>query len=167
MSSENSAVNLSDGEVVDFPLSDYLFIEKIGPFMNTAREAWMELHQLLDNQQISKDKIKHMSGLSFIDETKEGDDKYTYRAGLILNSTELTFPEQLKLGQIAPGKFLKFTLTGGYHQLPEAYPLAFTKLNENNHQQRNDQFAMEIYLNTPAGDTPEEDLKTEIYLPIV
>ncbi len=31
-------------EVVTFPETHYLFIEKIGSFMNTAPQAWKEIH---------------------------------------------------------------------------------------------------------------------------
>ena len=31
-------------EIVDWPETDYVFIERVGPFMQTARQAWRDLH---------------------------------------------------------------------------------------------------------------------------
>ncbi|MGA9669209.1 MAG: hypothetical protein WBQ94_08375, partial [Terracidiphilus sp.] len=33
-------------EIVDWPGSHYVFLERIGPFMKTAHQAWQDLHQL-------------------------------------------------------------------------------------------------------------------------
>ena len=36
-------MNLSEEpEIVNWPESHYVFIEKVGPFMNTAPQAWQE-----------------------------------------------------------------------------------------------------------------------------
>jgi len=34
-------------EVVNWPETHYVFIEKVGPFQNTAPQAWQQLHQLI------------------------------------------------------------------------------------------------------------------------
>ena len=34
-------------EIVTWPETRYVFIEKIGPFQNTAPQAWQSLHQLV------------------------------------------------------------------------------------------------------------------------
>ncbi len=33
-----------DPELVTWPATHYVFIEKIGPFQKTAQQAWQELH---------------------------------------------------------------------------------------------------------------------------
>ena len=33
-------------EIVQWPPTHYVFLEKTGPFMQTAFQAWQELHQL-------------------------------------------------------------------------------------------------------------------------
>jgi DNA gyrase inhibitor GyrI len=166
-------MNLSRGEVIDFPESDCLYLEKHGPFMETAPQVWPELHQILSTSQLKKAFMKSMVGLSHVDPHLGDDDekKYTYQAGVILAPSSIaslvhdTIPSELKSRKIAAGKFLKFLLTGPYSQLGEAYPLAISILHENGYEGRDEEFCMEIYLNTP-DDTAEENLQTEIYLPI-
>jgi len=34
-------------EIVTWPETQYVFLEKIGPFQNTAPQAWQNLHQLI------------------------------------------------------------------------------------------------------------------------
>ena len=34
-------------EIVTWPEMRYVFIEKTGPFLNTAPQAWQQLHQLV------------------------------------------------------------------------------------------------------------------------
>jgi hypothetical protein len=34
-------------EIVTWPETQYVFLEKIGPFENTAPQAWQNLHQLI------------------------------------------------------------------------------------------------------------------------
>ncbi len=135
--------------------------------METAPGAWGELHSLLREE--DRELKRQMAGLSFIDETKTGDEQFIYQAGLFLTRlpADLTqLPAGLKLRQVTGGKFMKFVLKGSYYQLGDAYPLAFSKLHEAGETQRSD-FSMEIYINTPAETEEEADLLTEIYLPIM
>jgi hypothetical protein len=34
-------------DIVTWPETHYVFVEKIGPFQNTAAQAWKDLHQLV------------------------------------------------------------------------------------------------------------------------
>jgi hypothetical protein len=46
----NLTINLSQApETVNWPETHYVFIEKVGSFMNTARQAWTELHKLVSS----------------------------------------------------------------------------------------------------------------------
>ena len=71
-------------EIVQWPPTRYVFIEKIGPFMQTARQAWQELHQLeppisAHNQIIGAMALYKMK-------------PDTYRAGFILDATPVSLP---------------------------------------------------------------------------
>jgi hypothetical protein len=59
-------MNLTNGEVVDYPESECIYLEKHGPFMNTAPQAWPELHQILSASQFDKALKKSMVGLSYV-----------------------------------------------------------------------------------------------------
>jgi predicted transcriptional regulator YdeE len=155
---------LSAGEVVEFPKSDYLYIEKIGSFMTTAPLAWQELHGII-HEKLDPTLICSMAGLSRVE-----DEKSTYQAGVFVSALfdPNTLPEGVQHRRVPHGKFLKFLLAGSYSLLAEAYPLAFERRAEGGYQERDEgAFAMEIYLNNPSTEPNEALLQTEIYLPIL
>jgi len=59
-----------------------------------------------------------MAGLSKVDESKTGDEKYTHQAGIILNDGVGTNFPGLLYREIPGGKFARFRLSGAYAQLP-------------------------------------------------
>jgi len=105
-----------------------------------------------------------MSGLSKTDESKNGDDRFIYQAGVFLWETPAKVPQGLSLRTTHGGKFARFMLTGSYQQLPEAYPQIFSIL-EDRKISLSDEFCAEVYLNTPEN-AAEADLKTEILVPV-
>lgn len=133
--------------------------------MKTAPKVWGDVHAILGNCNYVGEKKKAMAGLSMFDETKEGDEKYVYRAGLFLNSALDNEIEGLETREVPGGKFAKFLLTGSYEKLPQAYPSATSQVTSAGLTLRNDAFFMEIYLNT-YGTVPDEELLTEIYVPV-
>jgi predicted transcriptional regulator YdeE len=156
--------HLTAGEVVEFPEGQLIYIEKIGSFMTTAPLAWQELHGII-HEKLDQSLIRSMAGLSRIEEEKS-----IYQAGVFVSDQfdPTALPEGLQYRQVPAGKFLKFLLTGSYALLGEAYPLAFERRGEGGYQERDGgAFNMEIYLNTPATESNEDLLKTEIYLPIL
>lgn len=160
-----SCPGLSSYEIVQFEPSLYIYKEALGPFMKTAPKVWGELHTILGDGARIGDKKKVMAGLSKCDETKEGDDKFVYQAGLFLKS-QLNEPvDGLETREVPGGKFAKFLLTGSYENLPKAYPAATSQVIADGHSLRNDTFFMELYLNT-YGTVPNEELLTEIYVPL-
>jgi len=55
---KNAALRLTETpEVVTWPGTHYVFIEKIGPFMNTAPQAWQQMHELVPRV-LEQNKIK-------------------------------------------------------------------------------------------------------------
>jgi len=157
-------VNLTENpEIVETPPRTYLYLEKIGPFMVQAPKAWHEFSEIAEplKPELS---ITGMAGLSKIDESKQGDDRFVYQAGLFLKDTPKTVSKGLKLRTAPAGKYARFLLTGSYHQLPNAYPQIFSILQSRNISMR-DEFCAEVYLNTPE-ETAEADLKTEILIPV-
>ncbi len=151
-------------ELTQIPSKLFLYLEKMGPFMEQAPLAWKEFWEIT-TPFIPHLEIDQMAGLSRIDESKAGDEKFIYQAGIYLKSRPSALPAEIQLRESAPGKYAKFTLKGPYQQLGDAYPLAFEILAKNNFQLRDD-YCIEIYVNTPM-DTAEADLITEILLPVM
>lgn len=150
-------------QVIDFPDTPFVYLEKIGPFMKTAPQAWPEFANLARDT-VDKKLVAHMAGLSYIDHNKVGDDAFVYQAGYMVKDKPDHFPPELKYREIPGGKYARFVLTGPYAQLPHAYPAAFEYLAAAKLEPR-DAFCMERYLNTPDM-VAEKDLKTEILLPV-
>jgi effector-binding domain-containing protein len=142
-------------EIVNWPETHYVFVEKVGPFIQTAPEAWQSAHGLVP--EILKDnKITGYLSLYKVEEK-------IYRAGFALPDSPVNLPVGLKYEKFAGGKYSRFVLRGSYSQLPRATGRVFELVTENKIQVRDD-FNIENYLNDPRI-MPEEQLITEIFIP--
>ncbi len=157
-------INLTEKpEIVTLQPATFVYIEKIGPFLQQAPLAWQEFWAV-GQMAFNKENTLAMLGLSMIDKKKKGDDAFIYQAGVSVKSELKKMPQNLKKRELPSGRYARFLLTGSYSQLAEAYPQAFESIAKAKLAIR-DEFCMESYLNTPA-DTAENDLKTEILIPI-
>jgi effector-binding domain-containing protein len=144
-------------EIVTWPETRYVFIEKIGPFQQTAPQAWQELHRLVPG--ISEDN-KITGYLSLYKIWPK-----IYRAGVALATTPVRLPESVRYEQFQGGKYCRFVLTGPYANLPEASGRVFEIIAEKQMPVRDD-YCIENYVNDPRT-TPEEQLITEILIPTI
>src|SRR3954471_18579199 len=83
-------------EVVNWPPTHYVFVEKIGPFMEKAPQAWQDLHRLLPQIAEGNQVIGHMSLY------KMG--PKVYRAGIVVAAPPANLPEGLKYEEFKGGK---------------------------------------------------------------
>jgi AraC family transcriptional regulator len=74
-------------------------------------------------------------------------------------------PDGLTEQRVESGRFARGRHRGSYANLPAAWAELKRELTAAGHRRRPGP-SLEVYLNTPA-DTPEADLVTEIYIPIV
>lgn len=151
-------------EVVHMPETVFVYVEKRGPFITQAPVAWYEFWTKAATGELDKSLITCMAGLSRIDPTQEGDKAFIYQAGILTSSLPDPFPAGLQHRTLKPGMYASFLMTGSYTQFPQAYPAAFERVAMAQLHVRPD-FCMERYLNSPQ-DTAEENLKTEILVPI-
>jgi len=157
--------SLSGFSLVDVEATPFLYLEARGPFQVHAPKCWHALHGILGEGEAVGDKKKIMAGLSWFDVSKEGDDRFVYQAGLFLKEKLDKEIEGLSTREVSGGRFAKFVLKGNYSQLQEAYPCATNQVVSAGHELREDTMYMEQYLNT-YGSVPEEELLTEIYIPV-
>jgi DNA gyrase inhibitor GyrI len=144
-------------EIVTWPEMHYVFIEKVGPFQDTARKAWQELHGLVPK--ISENNaVKRYTSLYKVGPK-------IYRAGVSIAGSAKNLPEGVQYSLFKGGKYSKFVLTGSYSNLPQASGRVFEIVAEKKIQMRDD-FCIENYANDPRT-TPEEQLVTEILIPTV
>ena len=145
-------------KIVMWPETHYVFIEKFGPFQETAMQAWMEMRGLIPTLLETEKITKRMT----LYKMEPG--KMTYRAGVALAAKPSTkLPDGLRYENFPGGRYSCFVLTGTYSSLPEACGRVFDIVEETKMQVRDD-FNIEHYTNCPET-TPEEQLITEILIP--
>jgi effector-binding domain-containing protein len=142
-------------EIVDWPASHYVFVEKRGFIPKIAPEAWQTAHSLLpllaENNKVT----------GFMSLYKTGPD--VYRAGFVVAELPVQLPAGLTYEVFEGGAYSKFVLTGPYSDLPAATGRVFEIASKNDMMLRSD-FCIENYANDPRT-TPPEKLITEILLP--
>jgi len=142
-------------EIVTWPETHYVFVEKIGPFQDTAPKAWNEVHPLVPA--ISE----HNKITRYMSLYKVG--PKVYRAGVSVDAEPKNLPANLKYEKFNGGKCSRFVLTGSYANLPEGSGRVFEIVAQKKIQMRDD-FCIENYTNDPRI-TPEDQLVTEILIP--
>ena len=149
-------INLTEQpEIVHWPETFYVFIEKIGPFMQNAGAAWQAAHKLAPELR------KHNSIIGYMSLYKIG--PKIYRAGFALEAPPSQLPEGFSYDLFPGGIYSRFTLTGSYMQLPQASGRVWELVTEQGIKLRDD-FAIENYVNDPST-TPEDQLITQILVP--
>lgn len=142
-------------DTVQWPAKHYVFLEKIGPFMQTAPAAWNEFHQIRSEVEA------HNSITGYMSLYKMG--PQIYRAGVSLSAPPQQLPKGLRYEKVNGGKFTRFVLTGPYMQLGEATGRACKLVAEQKIPLRDD-YNIEHYVTDPRT-TPEAQLITEIMFP--
>ena len=144
-------------EIVTWPETHYIFVEKTGPFQDTAPKAWQELHPLVPA--ISE----HNKITGYMSLYKVG--PKIYRAGISVAAEPKNLPKNFSYEKFRGGKYSRFVLTGSYANLPEASGRVFEIVAEKKIQMRDD-YCIENYANDPRT-TPEDQLVTQILIPTV
>jgi DNA gyrase inhibitor GyrI len=159
-----STYNLTETpETTHWEDAHYVYVERVGPFSETARECWMELHSKYLPELKASDKF----GLKYHFALYKTEPECIYRAGVSLNDNPMgrDLPDGARYELVPGGKYATFTLTGSYSNLPKACGRVFEIVKETNLDVRKDAFYVEHYVNNPS-DTPEDQLITNIMVPI-
>jgi len=152
---KQARMNLTEEpQVVTWPETHYVFVEKIGPFQDTAAQAWQSLHRLVPAI------LEHNKVTGYMSLYKVG--PKIYRAGVSLAAEPNKLPEGLEYEKFKGGKYSRFVLTGPYSYLPQACGRVFEIVSETKIGLRDD-YHIENYVNDPRT-TPEEQLVTEILI---
>lgn len=142
-------------EYITWPETHYVFVERVGPFMQTAPEAWGQAHGSLPALSQSGKIVGYLSMY------KRG--PQIYRAGFAFDKPPASLPEGMNYELFPGGPYARFTLTGPYSQLGEASGRTWQMAKEQGLALRDD-FNIENYVNNPK-DTLPEALVTEILFP--
>jgi predicted transcriptional regulator YdeE len=142
-------------EVMIWPETEYVFVEKQGPFQVNAPQAWHAAHALADALR----KRNRITGYLSLYKVHT----QIYRAGFALDAPPVELPARLSYEHFKGGKYSRFVLKGPYSELPRATGRVFEIVTERAIEQRDD-FCIEYYVTDPRT-TAEENLITEILIP--
>jgi DNA gyrase inhibitor GyrI len=142
-------------QIVTWPATHYVFLERVGPFATNAPQVWQEfppfIAKIADHNRVTGVFSLYKMGPEI------------YRAGVGLAAPPQELPEGLGCLEFAGGKYSRFVLTGSYSHLGAATSRVMQIIEETSLPLRDDWF-IENYLNDPTT-TPEEELITEILVP--
>ncbi len=144
-------------DFVTWPEIQYVYIEKIGQFSDTAPGAWESLFKLVP--EISKNNT--ITGYLTLYKIKPA---MIYRAGVSVAAPPAKLPEGIEYTIFKGGTYCRFVLTGPYSDLPEASGRVFDLVAARNIKMRDD-FFIENYTSDPKT-TPEDKYVTEIFIPL-
>jgi effector-binding domain-containing protein len=144
-------------EIVTWPEMYYVFVEKIGPFLSSAPEAWGQLHKLTDAI------AEHNKITGYTSLYKVG--PKIYRAGVSVSDEPKNLPAGVESTRFKGGKYSQFTLTGRFADLPDASRRVFEIVAEKKIQLRDD-LCIENYVTDPRV-TPEDQNVIQIAVPTV
>lgn len=147
----------TEPQTVKWPPTHFVFIEKVGPFMETAKQAWDSLLSHVPKI------MEHNKITGFMALYKFKPD--TYRAGIAVAAKPKKLPEGFSYEPFKGGPYAKWVLTGSYSDLPEACGYVFEKLLPEKKIKMRQGWCIENYTNDP-NVTPEKDLVTEILVPV-
>jgi DNA gyrase inhibitor GyrI len=157
MAVEEKDLNMTTkAETLQWPETHYVFIEKIGPFQETAHKAWEELHAVM--AAIKENNTVEM----YFSLYKVG--PQLYRAGVSTKDAPAKLPAGVQYEKFKGGKYAKYVYTGPYTRLGEACMRASEQAREQKWKVRDD-FNIENYVNNPK-ETPADELVTEIAFPV-
>ena len=142
-------------EIVDWPETHYVFVEKTGHFPKICPEAWQTAHSVAPLLKEHNEVTGYMSLYRM--------SPNVYRAGFVLRHPPEKLPPELKYEKFTGGRYSKFVLVGPYSDLPAATGRVWEIVSKNDIMVRAD-FAIENYVNNPK-ETPEDKLITEILVP--
>lgn len=146
-------------EEVNWPVSHFVYAGKTGPFGETARACWESFNaNAAAVGEVAGGFVSHFSLYKI-------EPEMIYKAGKSVASPPTgALPAGIEYMEFAGGKYLQFTLTGCYSQLPVVVGQVFERVKNENVSTRRD-FYIEHYANDPAT-TATEDLITHILIPI-
>jgi effector-binding domain-containing protein len=149
-------MNLTEsGDIVRWPETHYVFVEKTGPIPKIAQDAWRLAHSLAPLLAEKNPITGYMSLYKM--------NPNVYRAGFVVEEKPRRLPPGLQCELFGGRSYSRFVLTGPYSDLPAATGRVFDIVAQRGMALRSD-FCIESYVNDPLT-TPEDQLITEILIP--
>jgi len=142
-----------------------------GSYPEAAPKAWGRIMKFAYGNRLMNKDIRSI-GISHDDPSVTSPEQIRYDACVDIDA-DLKNPafknnDNLEKKTIAAGKYAMFLHKGSYENFAQSYAYIFNEwLPESNYQASDDKTCFEIYLNRDPRKTKPENLKTEIYIPLV
>src|SRR5271166_311381 len=117
-------------EIVQWPATHFVFVEKTGPFMRIAPEAWQTAYSLVPLLR----EHNQITGSMSLYKTHPN----VYRAGFVLAAPPVKLPPDLRYDLFEGGEYSRFVLTGPFSDLPVATGRVFELASQNDWMLRAD-----------------------------
>ncbi len=158
------SINLSEKpEIVVWPETNYLGVEKVGSFHQTAPACWKELHMIhLSKLRQHDSSLLNNQSFSLFHAKKE---IYVACAGCkaVVPSEYLVEGKESSLFE--GGKYARFEYIGPFSGFGQAWGRVGELIKENEFAIREDAFYIEHYASDPLT-TPKHELSTYLLVPI-
>ncbi|MFC1771415.1 GyrI-like domain-containing protein [Candidatus Margulisiibacteriota bacterium] len=156
---------IMEPKIQKLPAQQVLYARKTGPYKESAAEAWGTLMKFAYSNKLM-DKNTKCIGISYdCPEITEAKDLRYDACITISGKTEVS--GEINSQQIDGGEYAVFLHKGAYEKLNESYAEIFKSwLPQSDYRLRNIP-CFELYLNRDPRKTKPENLRTEIYVPIV
>jgi AraC family transcriptional regulator len=168
---QKEQVMLKGIEIVEIESIEVLYVRKMGAYSVSAGEAFGALMSFAYEQKIKfkknlLGKEASIYGIGHDDPSVVEASKLRYDACLSYDDKSVEPSGEVGVKSIEGGKYLKYLHKGSYDGLKEVYTQLMSYVVENELTLADKPF-FEKYLNRDPRRTKPENLKTEIYIPIV
>lgn len=141
-----------------------IFVQRIGNYHKAAEKAWETICKYAGPKGLINQGTQFF-GVGYDDPSVTEPEKCRYEACITVNQP-VQAEGEIGVKQLRKGKYAVFTLKGSYDQLKSAYDYIFGPWMAENEVEFDKSPGMEKYLNSP-DETPEDQLLTEIWIPVV
>jgi AraC family transcriptional regulator len=139
-------------------------VRKKGPYQQSAQVAWKALLEFAQPRQLIDEKTQ-MLGISYDDPQIIKPEDLRYDAAISLDEKAVQVEGEVKVQEVAGGDYVILFHVGSFNGLMKAYGKAFAWMQENGKKYREGVPCFEKYIDY-TEKTKEEDLKTEIHIPV-
>jgi AraC family transcriptional regulator len=158
-------------KIIELEPIEVLYIKKIGDYTKVAGEAWESIMSFAYPQKIKfkknlMGKDAQMFGIGHDDPSITPKNELRYDACISYDDKSVKPRGEIGVKTIEGGRYVKYLHKGAYEGLKESYQKVMDWIIENNYTIANKP-PFEKYLNRDPKRTKPENLKTEIYIPVI
>jgi len=158
-------------QIVELKPIEVLYVRRVGEYNKVAGDAWEVLMSFAYGQKIKykknlMGKNAMMFGIGHDDPNITSENELRYDACISYDDKSVKPEGEIGVKTIEGGKYVNYLHKGAYDGLKESYQKLMDWIIENGYTMA-DKPPFEKYLNRDPRRTKPENLKTEIYIPIV